>query len=574
MCSGIAPSTPSDAAAESASQFPRLRCNGSCLTENLTVFKRLICGVPALSATDCDRSLKRGRSGTTRLLFVAGRRALLVPALLLPLLSGCSDDSVETPVANNVSAVTESSRPLTNRLSQGRAVLELNGDDFSPVDDSRAIEVSSDNFVALADDDATFRSESDDAPELTGPFGCPRMSSETRVAVTAAPKWGRSRTPALPLPEELSGSVPELPELPELQPDALVETVRSAEVTVSVIAESTLSDLPSFDDEPAPAAKKKVNAGPIQLVAALAAEDVKQLVVRARLELAAGDVLLAHRFAEAAAEVPIPLELFQQRPIAVLDEIEFTNQVRNAVLAEETRENAEKTPVSRSAERPIESRTVAAAEPPGLPDKFFEQLDPSVFADDPRLAQAASEKPAASDVPVAKPKGPRPTERIKRTPRAFQAIGQASLNVQPRFMENDGQSPRLPESEARKLLAQLPTLEHTLGTGRNWGSTVYSWDAPSFYHSPLYFEDVQLERYGNEIAFVQPVISGVHFLKDAATLPYQMGIEGNCPIGEVYDLGHDRPGDCVRYSWQRLPWSTTGALTQAGAVLGLIFIVP
>ena len=508
------------------------------------MFKRLICGVP----TATDLSLSRRRSGSVQALLVAGGLALLIPALL-PLMPDETEDSVESLAVHKVSAVNVESAKPTNRDSQSRAVLEIDSDDFSPIDDAEAVELLRDRFLALAEDDATLTDLADDASELTGPWGCPRMSHETRVA--AAPQVARSPSVALPLPlpDELSGSAPQLP---ELLPEAIVETASSSDFTPTAVADSTRSDLPAFDDELAPVSKPKVHAGAIQLIAVLAVEDVKQLVVRARLELAAGDVLLAHRFAEAAAEVPIPLELFQQRPLAVLDEIDFTNQVRRDLQ------------VTESAEKALVRPT---AEPATLSDPVFE-------ADDPSVAQAPTEKPTESNVPVAKPKGPRPTERIKKTPRAFQAIAQASLNVQPRLMEAAGQPQRLPESQARKQLAELPKLEHTTGTGRNWGTTVYSWDAPSFYHSPTYFEDIQLERYGNEIAFVQPVVSGLHFLKDAATVPYQMGIEGNCPTAEIYDLGHDRPGDCVQYSWQRLPFSTTGTLTQAGAVLGLIFIIP
>lgn len=526
------------------------------------MFKRLICGVPTAATTGSSLSLKRQRFGNVQTLLVAGGLALLTPALLLPVLSGCSENSVEPPAANRVSALKATSAPQLIRMPLSRTVVESDNDNLAAVDDFEAIEISPDNFVALAADDATLTDLTEDADELTGPFGCPRMSAETRVAAAPqlTPSLARSSETALPLPVELSDLAPELP---EVLPEALVETASSAVKTTLPIAESTELDLPDFDDEPGPVAKPKVNPGAIRLIALLEADDVKQLVVRARLELAAGDVLLAHRFAEAAAEVPIPLELFRQRPIAVLDEIDFTNQIRSTAQATELAQQTSEPP---SAEPATVSESAVVAE------------EPSPLAEEPSIAQApaekAAEKAAEPTAPVAKPKGPSPTERIKKTPRAFQAIAQASLSVQPRLMEKEGQPQRLPESEARKQMAQLPTLEHTIGTGRNWGSAVYSWDAPSFYHSPLYFEDLQLERYGNEIAFVQPLMSGVHFLKDVATLPYQMGIEGNGPCAEIYDLGHDRPGDCVRYSWQRLPWSTTGALTQAGAALGLIYIIP
>ena len=105
------------------------------------MFKRLICGVPAVvAATDSHRSLKLRRSGKVHVLLVAGGLALLTSALL-PLMSGGSEKSVALPAVNCT--------------PQSRAVHESDSDDFAPINDLDAVELLPDNFIALSDDDAT-----------------------------------------------------------------------------------------------------------------------------------------------------------------------------------------------------------------------------------------------------------------------------------------------------------------------------------------------------------------------------------------------------------------------------------
>lgn len=507
-------------------------------------------------------------------------------------------------------------------------------------------------------------------------------------------------------------------DLPPFVDDAHESDVRS---TVAQASEAPPFDDNLFDANDAPPfnddrviqtsfqAKRKSRAV-IHRVSVLTTEDVRNIITRARLELAAGDVELAHRFAEAAAEVPIPIEYFKAQPQAVLDEIEFTTQLQNADYQQKVAEKpGAKTPsnsnqsLSDTAPPPFdETSATNAALPIELPQESFvkttkaskvellpedpfgdsdlkstevldnekpqraavpmlplpesvttskppietkslatlptdssdskpqptgttgikddielkpmtstgntvrataadleeavsEQKTPDVVSGadanstpvaapstvaqtEPPKQNAVTDNTAVQPVPMpATPVRPRPlgpTERLKKAPRAYQALTMKSLNVQPKPTEGQTTPPRLPDSPAKELMAKSGTVKHTTGVGREWGTTIYMWEAPAYRHDPLYFEEPQLERYGNEVPFVQPAISAGHFFGSFATLPYQMGIEGNGPITAQHDLRCERPGDCATYSWQRLPWSNTGAATQAGAVLGLIFIIP
>ena len=116
-------------------------------------------------------------------------------------------------------------------------------------------------------------------------------------------------------------------------------------------------------------------------------------------------------------------------------------------------------------------------------------------------------------------------------------------------------------------------LPDTPFAGRNWVPITMTWKASGIYHKPLYFEQIQTERYGHSFGPVaQPVISAAHFFGHALTLPYQMGIH---PPGECqFALGHYRPGSCAPYLWPPFPLSIRGGLLQSSAVVGLVYAMP
>jgi hypothetical protein len=109
--------------------------------------------------------------------------------------------------------------------------------------------------------------------------------------------------------------------------------------------------------------------------------------------------------------------------------------------------------------------------------------------------------------------------------------------------------------------------------GRQFIPSAVEWKASGLCHKPLYFEDVQLERYGHEVGPVlQPLLSSAHFLGNMFIVPYKMGIH---PHGECqYSLGYYRPGNCAPYMIQPFPFSLRGAAVQAGFVTGAAALIP
>ncbi len=102
---------------------------------------------------------------------------------------------------------------------------------------------------------------------------------------------------------------------------------------------------------------------------------------------------------------------------------------------------------------------------------------------------------------------------------------------------------------------------------RSWPMLTYTWKASALCHKPLYFEEVQLERYGHSPGpYLDPIVSAAHFFVTIPLLPYYMGIDS--PWECQYSLGYYRPGSCAPYMIEPFPISLRGALFEAGAVVG------
>ena len=108
---------------------------------------------------------------------------------------------------------------------------------------------------------------------------------------------------------------------------------------------------------------------------------------------------------------------------------------------------------------------------------------------------------------------------------------------------------------------------------RCFAPITYAWTASGLCHKPLYFEDVQLERYGHMCGpWLQPFASGFQFFATIPVLPYKMGLEvpGEC----IYTLGYYRPGDCAPYMIDPIPLSVRAAFFEGCAVVGFGYAFP
>ena len=108
---------------------------------------------------------------------------------------------------------------------------------------------------------------------------------------------------------------------------------------------------------------------------------------------------------------------------------------------------------------------------------------------------------------------------------------------------------------------------------RQWAPSKVTWTASNLCHNPLYFESVNLERYGHTRGpLLEPVVQSAHFFGNILILPYKMGVHG--PRECRYALGYYRPGNEAPWIKQPLPISARGALAQAATMSGLFWLIP
>ncbi|NUQ62099.1 MAG: hypothetical protein HUU20_06405 [Pirellulales bacterium] len=93
--------------------------------------------------------------------------------------------------------------------------------------------------------------------------------------------------------------------------------------------------------------------------------------------------------------------------------------------------------------------------------------------------------------------------------------------------------------------------------------------------NPLYFEEVNLERYGYrwpDAPALQPALSGAQFFLTLPLLPYKVCADP--PLECNYTLGDYRPGSAAPYRVHLPPCRPAAGAAEAGAVAGLILLIP
>ena len=157
----------------------------------------------------------------------------------------------------------------------------------------------------------------------------------------------------------------------------------------------------------------------------------------------------------------------------------------------------------------------------------------------------------------------------------------------PKLKEDNDQ---FPERVSREYLGQNGTagpwiLEYDFATispindmannrdlnGNYWGNKWGVWASPNARSYPLYFEQVNMERYGNHPRRFATVLSAAHFFGTIPLVPYKMG--NHRPRECMYTLGAYRPGSCNPSYRHREPVTARGLVSQAlitGAVIGFL----
>jgi hypothetical protein len=152
-------------------------------------------------------------------------------------------------------------------------------------------------------------------------------------------------------------------------------------------------------------------------------------------------------------------------------------------------------------------------------------------------------------------------------------IGQISTEIAlPQTPETAGGGPLTPPDLAPQRFhaqARFPREPSHFGLcdpGAEYGPAL------NFCYRPLYFEEVNLERYGYDWGLLQPGISALRFYGNAAVLPYRLTTQRSSFC--TYHQHAYRPGGPAPRECRRPELRVDAATVQAAAVVGLIFLIP
>jgi HEAT repeat protein len=109
-----------------------------------------------------------------------------------------------------------------------------------------------------------------------------------------------------------------------------------------------------------------------------------------------------------------------------------------------------------------------------------------------------------------------------------------------RIMDSD---PTPPDYARAKMAAAGPPQFQGLGYTRGFPAIGFGWDAPAVCFRPLYFEDINLERYGINYGCCEILVSTGIFTKNVILLPYKILVQPGCE--NIYTLGYERPNNCI-----------------------------
>jgi HEAT repeat protein len=171
-------------------------------------------------------------------------------------------------------------------------------------------------------------------------------------------------------------------------------------------------------------------------------------------------------------------------------------------------------------------------EPSGLPEWNEEDADRNRFI--------------ASAAPADAPSKSSETDDEFNPEEGLKPIGQVGVSI--RIKDLEPQPPVLvPEKIAEA--GRLPPS----GTGftRGFTSVGFGWDAPAVCFRPLYFEDINVERYGIHCGFCEIAATTARFTKNVLLFPYKLLVQPGCE--NIYTLGYERPNNCIPLFCYRTP---------------------
>jgi hypothetical protein len=182
------------------------------------------------------------------------------------------------------------------------------------------------------------------------------------------------------------------------------------------------------------------------------------------------------------------------------------------------------------------------------------------------VAQAEPVQPGVPNRPAVS--GREPEEEYKYL--SWKAIGDVTATTTIKTAGVMDPQNVVPKDWAKPYFDKAGELTGTAAENRPWVTTGYFWLAPGLGYWPLYFEEINVERYGYRVGCLQPAVSAAHFFATIPLLPYKTFVHP--PHECVYSLGFYRPGDCAPCQHEEFQLRADAAAAEGGMIAGMILL--
>lgn len=180
----------------------------------------------------------------------------------------------------------------------------------------------------------------------------------------------------------------------------------------------------------------------------------------------------------------------------------------------------------------------------------------------------APRRPAAKPVPDLPGRSDDPMVAM-----GFKPLSQVTVDTEPPANPDVDADLQRPRDEAAAQFRALGGYTDVARIGDVGLDAQMFLEPADFCYAPLYFEEVNLERFGTSCApRLQPAISGARFFLTVPALPYLMTAQR--PRQCYYDLTPYRPGRPAPWHRELPPLRLDAAAVEAAVLAGLVFAIP
>jgi hypothetical protein len=183
----------------------------------------------------------------------------------------------------------------------------------------------------------------------------------------------------------------------------------------------------------------------------------------------------------------------------------------------------------------------------------------------------------ASAAQPAETADPAPQSLVLEHTKPVKGVTEVTVRLAPATPELRDAAQRLNQNRPSSVYVDFNAPEYTDVSLIGWTPSCLYGQYLFLCHDPLYFEDIGLERYGEETCHLaQPFVSGAKFFAAVPMVPYKWAVNVDAADhGEHFACDHHgqlRPGAAEGAYFP--PFRAAPAAFTAGLVTGLFFMLP